>query len=219
VEEERMTCDGFKKVCLGEWTHDVFQEHMATCPECREAYERDGMLLGISRSLKIEVEAPDLWDRIESDLRNQRNFRIGQLWKSSMFRIAAILMLGFILGLSVMFGSKDDPGDRSSGLLSESALNEVEIRQKAYESAIKELEAVASSRLVALDQELMFLYRDRLEVIDQQIEQCREALATNRANAHIHRYLLAALQDKEETLNEIMNIETNHRSKQNRISS
>jgi len=118
-----------------------------------------------------------------------------------------------------MFGLKDDRDDRSSGLLSESVLKEVEIRQKAYQSAIKELEVVASSRLVALDQELMFLYRDRLEVIDGQIEQCREALATNRANAHIHRYLLAALQDKEETLEEIMNIETNHRPKQNGISS
>lgn len=214
-----MTCDGFEKICLGEWTQDVFQEHMTTCPECREAYERDRVLLGVSRSLKIDVEAPDLWDRIESDLRNQRNSRIGQLWKSSMFRIAALLMLGLILGLSLMFGLEDDRDDRSSGLLSDSVLKEVEIRLKAYESAIEELEAVASSRLVALDQELMFLYRERLDVIDEQIEQCREALATNRANAHIHRYLLAALQDKEETLKEIMNIETNHRPKQNGISS
>jgi hypothetical protein len=191
---------------------------MRACPECREAYERDRILLGLSRSLRAEVKAPDLWGRIESDLRNQRKFRIGRLWKFSVFRIAAILILGFILGLSLMFGLKDDRDNLSSGLLSESVLRNVEVRQKAYESAIKELEAVASSRLVALDQELMFLYRDRLEVVDEQIEQCRQALATNPANAHIHRYLLAALQDKQETSKEIMNLETNHRPKQNRRS-
>jgi len=214
-----MTCDGFKKVCLSEWTQDVFQEHTNTCLECREAYERDRILLGMSSSLKTEVKAPDLWERIESDLRNQRHFRIGWLWKFSIFRIAAILMIGFILGLSLMFGLKDNREDLSSGLLSESLLENVEVRQKAYESAIKELEDVVSSRLVALDQELMFLYRDRLEVVDEQIEQCRKALATNPANAHIHRYLLAALQDKQETLKEIMNIETNHGPKQNGRSS
>jgi hypothetical protein len=192
---------------------------MRTCPECREAYERDRILLGMSRSLKAEVKAPDLWGRIESDLRNQRNSRIGRLWKSSIFRVAAILMLGFILGLSLMLGLKDDRDELSSGLLSESVLKNVEVRQTAYESAIKELEAVASSRLVALDQELMFLYRDRLEVIDEQIEQCRDALATNPANAHIHQYLLAALQDKQETLKEIMNLETHHRPTPNGRSS
>jgi hypothetical protein len=214
-----MTCDGFKKVCLSEWTQDMFQEHMNTCLECREAYKRDRILLGMSSSLKAEVKAPDLWERIESDLRNKRHFRIGWLWNFSIFRIAAILTIGFILGLSLMFGLKDNREDLSSGLLSESVLENVEVRQRAYESAIKELEDVVSSRLVALDQELMFLYRDRLEVVDEQIDQCREALVTNPANAHIHRYLLAALQDKQETLKEIMNIETNHGPKQNGRSS
>lgn len=205
-----MMCDGFKKMCLGEWTQDAFQEHMHTCPECREAYERDRKLLDMSRSLKEEVKAPGLWDRIESNLRNQRNVRIGRLWKFSAFRIAAILTLGFILGLSLMFGLRGDRDNLPSGLLADSVLKNVEARQKAYESAITELEDIASTRLVTLNQELMFLYRERLEVIDEQIEQCREALATSPANAHIHRYLLAALGDKQETLKEIMNIETNH---------
>lgn len=214
-----MTCNGFKKFCLSEWTQDDFQEHMRTCPECRVAYEQDRLLLDVSRSLKEEIKAPGLWARIESDLRNQRDFRIGRLWSLPAFRIAAILMLGFIFSLSLMFGLRDDRNDLPSGLLAESVLKNVEVRQKAYENAITELEVVASTRLITLDQELMFLYRDRLEVIDEQIAQCREALATSPANAHIHRYLLAALQDKKETLMEIMNIETNHQPNQIRRSS
>jgi predicted anti-sigma-YlaC factor YlaD len=210
-----MMCDGFKKVCLGEWTQDVFQEHMRTCPECSEAFERDRKMLDMSRSLKAEVKVPDLWDRIESDLRNRRDIQTGRQWKFSIFRIAAILMLGFILGLSLVSRLRNERNDTPSGLLADSVLKNVEVQQKAYERAITELEIVASTRLVTLNQELMFLYRDRLEVIDEQIAQCREALATSHANAHIHRYLLAALQDKQETLKEIMNIETNHQLNRN----
>jgi hypothetical protein len=55
--------------------------------------------------------------------------------------------------------------------------------------------------------ELMLLYRDRLETIDDQIEQCREALSENPGNAHIRRYMLAALQDKKQTLKELLESE------------
>ena len=58
--------------------------------------------------------------------------------------------------------------------------------------------------------ELMLLYRDRLETIDDQIEQCREALSENPANAHIRRYMLAALQDKKETLKELLETNINN---------
>jgi predicted metal-dependent hydrolase len=59
-----------------------------------------------------------------------------------------------------------------------------------------------------LDLELEFLYRERLEVIDAQIAKCREAVAANPANAHIRRYLMAALQDKKETLAEVLNLKS-----------
>jgi hypothetical protein len=83
------------------------------------------------------------------------------------------------------------------------ALEKVEQKEREYAAAIAELERVTSSQMAKLDLELMLLYRDRLETIDAQIARCREALATNPGNAHIRRYLLAALQDKTETLREL----------------
>ncbi len=50
----------------------------------------------------------------------------------------------------------------------------------------------------------MSLYRDKLAVIDGQIEKCQEALERNPGNAHIRRYFLAALQDKKQTLAEAL---------------
>jgi len=51
---------------------------------------------------------------------------------------------------------------------------------------------------------MMLLYREKLETIDAQIERCQEALAANPANAHIRRYLLAALQDKKAALADLL---------------
>ena len=66
---------------------------------------------------------------------------------------------------------------------------------------------MAKPKFSQLDFELMLLYQDRLETIDSQIERCKDALENNPANAHIRRYLLAALQDKKEMLREILEIE------------
>jgi hypothetical protein len=55
-----------------------------------------------------------------------------------------------------------------------------------------------------MDIQMMSLYRDKLAVIDAQIGKCRDALDSNPGNAHIRRYLLAALQDKHQTLADML---------------
>lgn len=67
-------------------------------------------------------------------------------------------------------------------------------------TAIEALEAGAAARLSGWDQQARLLYRDKLETLDRQIERCRAALEANPANARIQRFLLAALQEKKETL-------------------
>ena len=57
------------------------------------------------------------------------------------------------------------------------------------------------------DTDIYLLYRDKLEVIDSQLALYREGLKESPGNAHIRRYYLAALQDKKNTLKEILQIE------------
>ena len=82
----------------------------------------------------------------------------------------------------------------------------MEYTEQNYIDAIEQLEKEATPKMAGLDLDLMLLYRDKLETIDQQIEHCRVAIKNNPGNAHIRRYMLAALQDKEETLQEILSI-------------
>jgi hypothetical protein len=87
-----------------------------------------------------------------------------------------------------------------SEILTREALARVEHTEKEYLSAIESLERQARPRIAAMDFRDMSLYKDKLAVIDAQIGKCREALASNPGNAYIRRYLLAALQDKRQTL-------------------
>ena len=109
-----------------------------------------------------------------------------------------------VFGLAAWFlFIRPSPGS-DSGLMADAALARVENEEREYAAAIEELEAKAGSKLAEMDFSLMALYRDRLETIDSQIERCREAIAQNPWNAHIRRYMLAALRDKKDTLGQIL---------------
>lgn len=116
-----------------------------------------------------------------------------------LWRIAALLFLA-LAGLLYYRQQQPLP---VKGLLAEKALQRVEAAEADYLSAIAGLEAAVTPQLTALPPDLASLYRARLEAVDAQILRCREALAVNPANAHIRRYLLAALHDKQETLRSI----------------
>ncbi len=204
------TCNQFKKYELGKISEDDFQNHLKTCPECQQLMAEDTKLMALAQELDQSVVAPKLWERIEADLITEKA-SIGQkeskrsqtrIWY--ILRIAAVFLLIFGAGyFSHYFYESKEPK-----LLSDATIEKIEIRENEYIQAIAELEDQAGSKMSQMDLDLMLLYRDRLETIDIQISRCKEELAHNPANAHIRRYLLAALQDKKETLVEILNFES-----------
>lgn len=201
-----MNCKGFEKYQLGEWTQAQFDTHSVNCASCKSALKVDTDLLKLAQSLKEPVEAPGLWAKIEQDLTPRGEAKIARGWfRHPILRAAAVLVLAVSLFYSVRWLTQP----AASGILADSALKRVEAREQAYEEAIEELESVAGSQLTELDIELSLLYRDRLETIDEQIDDVRSAIAMNPGNAHLRRYLFAALKDKKETLREIINLTPN----------
>lgn len=162
--------------------------------------------MDLTKSIKRPVTAPHLWDRIEKSLlaeaRRGGKHLIFDLNQKTLtiVRIAALLVVAITIGFYLW--PKPEIGETK--LLDQSILKRVEKRETAYMDAIVELEQKAKPLLEQFDVELSLLYKDRLGTIDAQIERCREALAINPANAHIRRYMLAALKDKKETLLEIL---------------
>lgn len=199
-----MSCDQFEKYETGEIESREFREHLKTCSYCQEQERLDTRLMNLSRSLKEPVQSSGLWERIEHTLTAEEQQRrkpivLGSGRSFAWYAAAAVILIAVAVGIySWLIQEKHEPG-----LLTEAALKKVELREQEYIKAIEELEKQAIPRMADMNIELMLLYRDRLETIDDQIEQCREALSENPANTHIRRYMLAALQDKKQTLMEL----------------
>lgn len=203
------TCNQFKKYELGKISEDNFQKHLKTCPECKQLMAEDARLMALAQELDQSVVAPKLWERIEADLiteksvEQKRTFQIPQTRIWYILRIAAVFLLIFGAGYFSHYFYES----RESRLLSDATIEKIESREQEYIQAIAELEIQTGTKMSQMDLDLMLLYRDRLETIDIQISRCKEELANNPANAHIRRYLLAALQDKKATLMEILKFE------------
>jgi hypothetical protein len=201
-----MSCDRFEKYGRGKITEAEFKKHLETCSHCQQLFFEDIELVSLAKSLKRPVKAPFLWTRIEQSLKEEMKGRrpIGKgFFLQKRWMPAALTVLFFLLVFSSLFFLVR-PGIKGRDLLADSAIRRIERRERRYERSIRRLEEKTRPQMADLDLELLLLYQDRLETIDEQIAQCREALASNSGNAHIWRYMLAAFQDKKETFKEIL---------------
>ena len=209
-----MICDKFDKHREGTTTDDEFARHLRECAACREQAALDARLDLEIAALRAPVAAEGLWDRIETALREEqaagprraeaplsgsrlRAF-FSRRWPVLAPAGAALILLA-VLGIQAIRKPASP-----SGILTGEALARVETAEKDYLGAIEALERQAKPKLSAMDIQMMSLYRDKLATIDAQIGKCRDALDSNPANAHIRRYLLAALQDKHQTLADML---------------
>jgi hypothetical protein len=217
--DDRMMCEELKRYDRGELNETEFERHTTCCPACQEALRLDKDIISLAKASRRHIEAPSLWGRIQESLgnelsaetlrtaglsmeKNRWHRRFSVRWRPLRL-VSAVIVLAGVVGLSFFLVFKNQAP--SSGLLAQKALERVEQKEMEYIEAIRQLEKQALPQMTGMDLDLVFLYRDRLETIDAQIARCREALAMNQANAHIRRYLMAALQDKKDTLADILN--------------
>jgi hypothetical protein len=201
-----MKCNEYQKHLLGEVSAEDFAAHEQSCNDCREARAFDEIIDREAREIPAPTSAPGLWTRIAHRLEEEER-KSGRLslvdWFYPRRRLAwsfaavSVLIIGII---SLMFLRPDGTGPQPRNLLTAEALTRVEALEAEYEQAIADLETVALPVAAEANTELALRYRYRLETIDAQIDRCKTALAQDGANAHVRRYLMAAYQDKKETL-------------------
>ena len=195
-----MECKQYQNYELGKISIDTFTQHLDECKQCQESMRADEQLMVSATGLNKQIKSPDLWHDIEQKMISQKKRNHFTFFPAPLYKIAAaILITAGLLFIFNQYTEKD-----TSRILNATALLEVEQKEQEYIRSINRLEKVAATRTDELDINLALLYRDRLETIDAQIERCQEALEGNPANTHIRRYLLAALNDKKQTLREII---------------
>lgn len=209
-----MSCNRFDAFCSGDMTAEELARHLEACAACREQAALDAELERQIAELRKPMSAKGLWERIETSLVREKALQAAKIAKLAagglrfdflpwrwpvLVPVTAVLLVLTFLAVREL---RKPPVP--SGLLTREALAQVEIKEREYLAAIELLEQQAQPRVAAMDPQIVSLYRDKLTTIDAQIARCREALDANPGNAHVRRYLLAALHDKRQTLVDVL---------------
>lgn len=213
-DRERIFEDG----TAAEWA--ALETHAAGCVACAEELRAWKSLSVAAKELQDYSPSPELWTRIERALvaedakKSQRGERKG--WFSFLPGISVgwqtALAGAFVLILTVSVswilihkpGRGVDQGQQDQSLLKSSALKEVESAEAAYEKAIDKLAAEAKPQLEDPATPLMANYHEKLLVLDSAIDDLRAQAGLNPSNAQLRRQLLAMYQEKQNTLEEVL---------------
>lgn len=201
-----------------EWS--ALELHAANCVDCSEELRAWKALSSAAQEMRDESAQPELWLKIRAALVQEQE-RSGarskawswqQWWRIPAFRLAwqpALAgTLALVLGVSavwfVLHRSTGPDISQSSPLLKDPALAEVERTEKAYEQAIEKLATQANPELENPSTPLLASYHEKILVIDSAISELRAQAGMNPSNAHLRRELLVMYQQKQETLEEVL---------------
>jgi hypothetical protein len=219
VKTMNVTCNDrdriFEDGTLSEWA--VLEAHAATCPLCAEEIRAWKSVSFAAQVLRDYTDSPALWPRIERALaeeaerKTQRTERKG--WYSFFQHIplrwqtaaagAFVLVLTISAGWFYLHPPKD--GQRADQtLLKSKALKQVENAETAYVQAIDKLAAEAKPQLENPATPLLANYHEKLLVLDSAIADLRAQAGINPSNAQLRYQLLAVYQEKQHTLEEVL---------------
>ena len=203
-DRERIFLDGTPE----EWT--ALETHAANCVVCGEE-------LRAWKNLHEEWDSPSLWPRIEQALSQQsaaskdswwqrllRTWNLGSLeWQAAAAALLLIAFTSFAIWAIVKPKTRVIQDDQAA-LLKDTTVREVENAEAAYERAIDKLDAQTRPQLLNSSAPLMANYREKLLVLDSAIAELKSQAGMNPANGHLRRQLLAMYQQKQDTLEQVL---------------
>jgi hypothetical protein len=198
-----------------EWA--ALEAHAAGCPVCAEELRAWRALSVAAQELRDYSESPALWTRIARALAVEATAKPQLAESRRWFSFLPSIPLGWqtalagalVLVLTISAGwiylrrpVRDGESDKS--LLKSAALKDVETAQAAYVKAIDKLAAEAKPELENSSTPLLANYHEKLLVLDSAIADLREQAGMNPSNAQLRYQLLAMYQEKQRTLEEVL---------------
>jgi hypothetical protein len=210
-DRDRIFEDGSQE----EWA--ALEAHATSCGTCQEEIHAWKSLSVAAAELRDYSENPSFWPRVEralaeEALRNPRNAErkswfsllpsFSQAWQTAL--VGAFVLVLTIAGAWIYVHRPDKARESDSSLLKSSALKEVESAESAYERAIGKLAADARPQLENPATPLLANYQEKLQVLDSAISDLRAQAGMNPSNAQLRYQLLAMYQEKQHTLQEVL---------------
>jgi hypothetical protein len=198
------------------------EAHATTCSECAEEIRAWKSLSVAANELRDYSDDPSLWPRIHRALVEdavrieQSKWRwswesIRQSFSLSWQTATAASVVLLLVVSAAWFQHRNltavkTPPAQSGDLLRNNALAEVERTETAYMRAIDKLAADARLQLDNPETPLLANYREKLQVLDSAIDDLRAQAGQNPSNAHLRNQLLAMYQEKQRTLEDVLEV-------------
>jgi hypothetical protein len=203
----------FKDGTAAEWA--ALEGHAASCTFCAEELRSWKSLSLAAAELRDYTESLGLWPRIHQALAEQTAAiqERGERWSwrslfanlSLSWQTAAATAVVVVLMISAGWLLRPNkPSIQQGSFLKSKVLTEVERAESAYVQAIDKLAADAKPQLDNPATPLMANYREKLLLLDSAIDDLRTQTGQNPSNAHLRYELLAMYQEKQRTLEEIL---------------
>lgn len=171
------------------------------------------MLSVAAHELRDYSDSPAGWQRIQAALAEQAAHKpwYGGWWAGfavwkNVQALAAAALLVALLGFAGWLHVREpkSPWSANQSLLKGQALKEVERTEAAYVEAISKLAKETKEQPETDSTGLMSSYREKLMMLDTAIDDLREQAGQNPSNSHLRYQLLAMYQEKQRTLEEIL---------------
>jgi hypothetical protein len=210
-DRDRILLDGTRS----EWA--ALEAHALTCPVCAGELAAWKSLSVAAQELRDYTENPLFWPRVERALAEEAARTAVRIergnWLSFWRKVplawqtAAAGALVLILTVSAVWfyiGGKGSGSQAGNTLLNSRVLAEVERSESAYAQAIAKLAIEAKPQIENPATPLMASYREKLLLIDNAIDDLRAQAGENPSNAHLRYQLLAMYQEKQKTLEQLL---------------
>ncbi|HEY2821772.1 MAG TPA: hypothetical protein VGJ06_12085 [Candidatus Acidoferrum sp.] len=200
----------------------ALETHAATCAACAEEVRAWKALSVAAAKMRDYSPSPALWSRIETALaanaapapapswQDRLSAWLGfslswQLAAVSAFAVLLLVSGGLIYRHQAITSQKPvNTAAQQDPLLKSKALGDVEKAETAYVQAIDKLAADAKPQLDKPETPLMANYREKLQVLDSAIDDLQAQAGQNPSNAHLRYQLLAMYQEKQQTLQDVL---------------
>jgi hypothetical protein len=192
----------------------ALDRHATTCTACNSELKIWREISAAAQVMHKEWSSPGLWPRIESALEIQAarprgwrawlespHFGPALRWQVGMAVVALLLISG--AGAWMLLHHDVTPPDNEH-LLTEQTVHQVEQAEHVYEQSIDKLAKLAEPKLATASTPLLVNYREKLQLLDRAIGECRTNLEKNSANAYVRNELLSFYQEKQKTLEEVL---------------
>ena len=193
--------------------------HAETCAACCESLAVWGEIAAAAPGLRQSWESPDLWPRIHQSLAEESQRRAVSegpgwrgwwgrggwgAWRRGHAAAAAAGLAAVVATALILRAPAPSPEDPQRRLLTERALRAVETSEADYVASIEHLAEVAAPLLESPGTPVLASYREKLQILDAAIADCRAEIDRNRFNAHLRRELLSIYQEKQRTLRALL---------------